>query len=84
MFATLPRTNQTFALPPNDLFEAIEGLKQDLNAVILAHYENLDFRGNASRSFATDSNNVGNERVSQCNGRFSLSIICSSTCTSHL
>jgi quinolinate synthase len=38
LFATLGRTNQTFALLPNDLFEAIEGLKQELNAVILAHY----------------------------------------------
>jgi len=35
MFVTSPRPN---TLIPNDLFGAIEDLKQELNAVILAHY----------------------------------------------
>ncbi|NEP10018.1 MAG: quinolinate synthase NadA [Symploca sp. SIO2C1] len=35
MFVTSPRPNTEI---PNDLFEAIEDLKQELNAVILAHY----------------------------------------------
>lgn len=38
MFATLGQTNPTFALLPKDLFEAVERLKQELNAIILAHY----------------------------------------------
>ena len=35
MFTTLPSVS---ALPTQDLFEAIEDLKKDLNAVVLAHY----------------------------------------------
>ncbi|PZO41293.1 MAG: quinolinate synthase [Shackletoniella antarctica] len=35
MFTTLPAVS---ALPTQDLFEAIETLKKDLNAVVLAHY----------------------------------------------
>lgn len=35
MFTTLPAVS---ALPTHDLFEAIETLKRDLNAVVLAHY----------------------------------------------
>ncbi len=35
MFVTTPRPN---TLIPNDLFAAIEDLKRELNAVILAHY----------------------------------------------
>ncbi|MGB3509159.1 MAG: quinolinate synthase NadA [Microcoleaceae cyanobacterium] len=38
MFITQPRTKQNFDAIPNDLFEAIATLKQELNAVILAHY----------------------------------------------
>ncbi len=38
MFATQARSNQSFNSIPEDLFEAIATLKQELNAVILAHY----------------------------------------------
>lgn len=38
MFATQIKTNQTLDNIPNDIFEAIAHLKQELNAVILAHY----------------------------------------------
>lgn len=34
----LPKTTLDLKYPPKDLFEAIEDLKQELNAVILAHY----------------------------------------------
>ncbi len=39
MFATLsPKTNSDLNSIPNDLFSAIDELKKELNAVILAHY----------------------------------------------
>ena len=39
MFTTaLPQQTQSFRSLPPDLFEAIEALKQELNAVVLAHY----------------------------------------------
>lgn len=40
MFSTLQKPSATSSAPsiPHDLFEAIETLKQDLNAIILAHY----------------------------------------------
>ena len=38
MFATALKSNQQLDRIPTDLFGAIEGLKQELNAVILAHY----------------------------------------------
>lgn len=38
MFATALKTNQKLEAIPTDLFGAIEALKQELNAVILAHY----------------------------------------------
>ncbi|MFP4122588.1 MAG: quinolinate synthase NadA [Coleofasciculus sp.] len=39
MFTTvLPQTTQPFGSIPDDLFDAIDTLKQELNAVILAHY----------------------------------------------
>ena len=39
MFATaLTKTQSTFNTLPNDLFSAIEELKRELNAVIIAHY----------------------------------------------
>ncbi|NEO63622.1 MAG: quinolinate synthase NadA, partial [Moorea sp. SIO4G2] len=34
----LPKPTLELEYPPKDLFEAIEDLKQELNAVILAHY----------------------------------------------
>ncbi len=38
MFATLERRSQQQSVIPQDLFAAIAALKEDLNAVILAHY----------------------------------------------
>ena len=38
MLATLERLNPQHPVIPHDLFEAIAALKQELNAVILAHY----------------------------------------------
>jgi quinolinate synthase len=38
VFATLERRSKQQSVIPHDLFEAISALKQDLNAVILAHY----------------------------------------------
>ncbi|MBP0019995.1 MAG: quinolinate synthase NadA [Cyanobacteria bacterium SBLK] len=38
MFATALKSNQTIESIPKDLFNAIETLKKELNAIILAHY----------------------------------------------